>query len=72
MRTSETRCYLDLSSLNGNRESVLSMLAAEAANENRYIAAVYENGSIREIHSKICVSELAEKLGISRKNIEIY
>jgi len=72
MRASETRCYIDLSSLNGNRESVSARLNAEAANENGYIASVYEKDSIREIHSKIGVSKLAENLGISRKYIEIY
>jgi len=68
---SETRCYVDLSSLGGNRESITSKLEA-ASNGNSYIAAVRERDGVWEIHSKVCITELAQMLGLSREDIQIY
>lgn len=72
MRTSETRCYIDLNDFKGNRERILARLSDEIAEENGCISAVYKKGNIREMHSRVRLSELAEKIGISREDIEIY
>ena len=72
MRSNETRCYIKSGGFDGNCERLPEILDAETSGENGFIAAVYKKGDTWEIHSKICISELAEKLGISREDIQIY
>ena len=73
MPSNETRCYIDMAKINGNCENVLLRLDELKADENNPIAAVYEKkGGIYEIHSNVCLSDLARELEIPREDIQIY